>query len=398
MLHCMDKVIMLRFRKKHLPEEPSLNDTPPMDGTQHKPVAEILEETLKEALTEAERNAMRAYLQRCEVRLSTMHRIGVAFINGAGLLILFPVFFRDVILVVIKVFLAQAINQFPQYGNNGLLPSALLYFMLLYPFMLSVGLPLFAMYTLLKDIVHFYFTISSPDFPSTLNNPTFTLSGIAFSPDESPAVKREVMLHQYSSNLMDFAMPFSRGRKEAYFDDLIRDTKGDIIPSSRRLEDLEAMGVIPAPIDRKEVERFNAAFGLARILDRPLVYEVAKTEVSMARHNLYLRRLVLRYLRTLLAFIWTTLVIFIMVPFLQDDRFPPLVMLALGFFAWSLLANRVMHLPIAWIYRFKPDLEQKATIDRQLLLMENRILWATRLAQLTSFIALVASFALYAGQ
>ena len=84
--------------------------------------------------------------------------------------------------------------------------------------------------------------------------------------------------------------------------------------------------MIPAPIDRQEVERFNAAFGLARILDRPLVYEVAKTEVSLARHTLYLRRLVLRYLRTLLAFIWTTLVIFIMVPFLQDERFPPLVM------------------------------------------------------------------------
>lgn len=38
------------------------------------------------------RNAMRAFLQRSEVRLSTMHRIANAFLSGAGLLVLFPVF------------------------------------------------------------------------------------------------------------------------------------------------------------------------------------------------------------------------------------------------------------------------------------------------------------------
>ena len=31
-------------------------------------------------LTDQERNAMRAFLQRCEVRLSTLHRIATAFI------------------------------------------------------------------------------------------------------------------------------------------------------------------------------------------------------------------------------------------------------------------------------------------------------------------------------
>ncbi|MDX1993977.1 MAG: hypothetical protein SF029_16450 [bacterium] len=346
-------------------------------------------------LTPDERNAMRAYLQRCEVRLSTMHRIGVAFINGAGLLILFPVFFRDVILVIINQFLAMAVNHFPQYGDAGVIPSLLVYLALLYPFVLSVGLPLFAMYMLLKDIVHFYFTIYSPDFPDTLNNPTFALSGVAFSPDESPTVKREVMRHQYSSNHINFAIPFSRGRKEQYFDTLIEQTNGDIIPSSRRLEALQAMGVIAPDVDVDEVKRFNAAFGLARILDRPLIQEVAKTEVSLARHTLYLRRLVLRYLRTLLAFIWTTLVAFVMVPFLQDERFPTLLMLSLGYFAWALLANRVMHLPIAWIYRFRPEWEQQATIDRQLMLMESRLIWAVRAARVTAFAALVASVVLY---
>lgn len=37
----------------------------------------------------------RAFLQRGEVRLSTMHRVASAFLGGAGLLFLFPLFTRD---------------------------------------------------------------------------------------------------------------------------------------------------------------------------------------------------------------------------------------------------------------------------------------------------------------
>lgn len=39
--------------------------------------------------------ALRAYLQRGEVRLSTMHRVAGAFLSGAGLLLLLPVFAQD---------------------------------------------------------------------------------------------------------------------------------------------------------------------------------------------------------------------------------------------------------------------------------------------------------------
>jgi len=34
-----------------------------------------------------ERAAMRAYLQRCEVRLSTVHRVATALLSGAGILV-----------------------------------------------------------------------------------------------------------------------------------------------------------------------------------------------------------------------------------------------------------------------------------------------------------------------
>ena len=38
--------------------------------------------------TADERAAMRAFLQRCEVRLSTMHRVATALLSGAGILVL----------------------------------------------------------------------------------------------------------------------------------------------------------------------------------------------------------------------------------------------------------------------------------------------------------------------
>lgn len=48
---------------------------------------------------------MRAYLQRTEVRLSTLYRITVSFASGEGLMILFPLFIKDEITGVLGVFI-----------------------------------------------------------------------------------------------------------------------------------------------------------------------------------------------------------------------------------------------------------------------------------------------------
>ncbi len=42
-----------------------------------------------------DREGLRAFIQRAETRLGTMHRVGGGFISGAGLLILMPFIFRD---------------------------------------------------------------------------------------------------------------------------------------------------------------------------------------------------------------------------------------------------------------------------------------------------------------
>jgi len=347
------------------------------------------------SVTDAERNAMRTYLQRSEVRLSTLHRIATAFISGAGLLLLIPVFFKDAIDSIISIVIAQAANLFPHLGIQGVLVTGVAYIVIFYPLILSLSIPLYGVYLLLKDMVHFYFTIYAPGFSENLLNPTFALTGIMFSRDESPQGKREAMRYQYESTQMGFMIPFSQERRELYFDSIIEKTHGDIIPDSRNLEKLLAEGVLPENFDEKNVRRFNAALGIARSLDRTLAEEVAITEMSLVRHVLYLRRLVLRYVKTLLMFIWTTVVSFIMLPFLKDERFPTMIVLALGYLIWSLAVMRIIRWPLNWIYRHRHESINFDQVDPQLTFMEESIRKFCDLSIIASSIGLIVATAAY---
>lgn len=345
--------------------------------------------------TRSERDAMRAYLQRTEVRLSTLHRIAVAFISGAGLLLLFPVFFKEEIVVIIRIFLTHVSEALPLYAGGEAVLLLVLYLFLAFPFFLSCAIPLYALYLMLKDVVHFYFSIYIPGFPVELETPSFAMTGITFAPDESESVKREVLRYQYSLSSVNFAIPFSPEKRAEYFDEAIADTGGQIFPSSRRMADLEASGAIPDDADRTTVEHFNAAFGLARTLDRGLSQEVAAQEVSVVRHVLYLRRLVLRYMKTLLMFIWTSLVTFVMIPFLQAESLPTLLVLALGYLVWAALTMPIMRMPIGWIYRHRKDKRVNNHVDRQLVILETQVQNFVRAAIVTSLIAVALSTAFY---
>jgi hypothetical protein len=316
---------------------------------------------------------MRAYLQRCEVRLSTLHRIATAFIGGAGLLLLIPVFFKDAFDSLLSVMLTTIGNHFPVQGNAGILITAIMYLCLLYPLFLSLIIPLYGVYLLLKDIIHFYFTIYTPGFPENLLNPTFALTGVMFSTDESPAGQREVMRYQYNATQLGFMIPFSQERKELYFDSIIANTNADIIPSSRRVDVLQQMDVLPENFDAANVNRFNAALGIARSIDRTLAQEVAVTEMSLVRHVLYLRRLMLRYVMTLLMFIWTTVISFLILPFLKDTHFSPFVVFGIGYVVWALAVRWILDFPLYWIYRHRRSDAPLDHVDPQLKLMQDVI-------------------------
>lgn len=326
-------------------------------------------------LTDAERNAMRAYLQRCEVRISTQHRIATAFIGGAGLLVLIPIFLRDIVDGILAFLIAQIGNIYPMLTSPmGELVSLGFFVCVGYVFLLSLGIPLVGVYWLLEDLVHFYFTLYMPGFSDKLLNPTLALGGINFSPDESARVKQAVMKMQYDAADMNFMMPFSQERREQYFETLIAETDGLILPPNRDPARLQADGVIEAnPEAHKRAQHFNAAMGIARGIDRQLTEEVAISEMHLTRNTLYLRRLMLRYVKTLLMFLWTTVISFLMLPMLHDERFPNLSVLAFGFLVWALFVGWLIRRPVRWIYRHRVDDPEPRHIDAQLTKLEMRV-------------------------
>ena len=341
--------------------------------------------------TEPERNAMRAYLQRAEVRLSAMDRVATAFISGAGLLVLFPIFFSQAIPGLAGTF---------ALSNGGLAQTVLLFI----PFSLSIGLPLYALYCLLRDLTLFYFVGHSPGFPTDLFNPRFVFSGIAFSPDESPRVRREVTLYEYSSDLIQFMLPFGEAQAE-YCDEVIASTREQIIPAERRTEALELQGIIqrqpgskhllvksdpPEKQNPSDVLRFDAALGLAGVRDRDLVAEVAKSEASLARHAIGLRRLLLRYVKALLMFIVTALVTFLLIGIVKDFQHWSHLVMAVGYLVWSVVTPVAVRLPIRrWIYKTSdPRSENVVGHDSQLVAFENIVLVACAVAGVSAALGL----------
>jgi len=348
--------------------------------------------------TADERNAMRGYLQRSEVRLSTMHRVAVGFLSGAGLLFLLPVFLKDGVLGVINAILDYSPALSNGSGIGSTIGSLVIYLCLLYPFLLSLSIPAVALLLLLKDIVRFYFVGHPPSFPEDLFNPRFVLTGVAFSPDESEEVKARVLRYQYGTDLINFVISHADAQS-SYYHDIIDKPERKIVPRTRKLPRLIKLNVVEIPsekpldeladedivrvhgtyssngddeemllhkpyVDRtlKDIDGFNAALGLAGFIDRSLYQEVAKTEVSLVRHALKLRRLVLRYFQALLILIWTSVVTFIMLPFLQDERqrFPLLLVFAIAYFVWAILAPFIVQLPLQWLASSsKPEVRRK---------------------------------------
>lgn len=340
-------------------------------------------------LSEADRAAARAYLQRCEVRISTQHRIATAFIGGAGLLLLIPIFLRDIVDGILAFLLTQIGNIYPALPEPfGAALSVVFFLCIGYVFLLSLAIPLVGVYWLLEDLVHFYFTLYAPGSPHSLLNPTLALGGINFSPDESERVKRAVMTRQYQHDAIPFMMPFSEGRRAQYFDQLIADTDGLILPPSRSVERLRELGVLgDDPQAEHEAQHLNAAMGIARSIDRQLVDEVATSEMHLARNTLYLRRLLLRYVKTLLMFLWTTVVSFVLLPLLTEPRLPNLTVLALGFLLWATLVWWIIRQPVRWIYRHRVEDPGPRHVDAQLTKLEARVRPFVRVGQAVALVA-----------
>ena len=65
---------------------------------------------------EESRVAMRAFLQRSEVRLSTLHRVAQALLGGSALVLLLPLFLRDGFPKMMTVMIASSPRPPATYG------------------------------------------------------------------------------------------------------------------------------------------------------------------------------------------------------------------------------------------------------------------------------------------
>ncbi len=295
------------------------------------------------------KNALRAYLQRAEVRLSTMHRIAGAFLGGAGLLLLLPAFLRDAPVRALGI-----INKgVPMLSAQWDVPPPLIGIVVSFPIIIAYTIPIYALWLLLQDLTLFYFSANIPKNISLgkekkpVFHPRFALTAIPFSDDEV-AVKKQLRAIQFGSALKHFVLPHEKKNKSWLKTLASKEEEWVALPDDAWLEecpeDLEG--------DRSSM---CMAFGLAGAYNRNLVGEVAKSELLLIHHNLTLRRLVLRYMKALLTLVWTTLLSFMILAGLDnivsENPDKDVIVVVLGFLVWSIITPWIVRAPTRWVYR-----------------------------------------------
>jgi hypothetical protein len=285
----------------------------------------------------------RAYLQRGETRLSTLHRVAGAFLGGAGLLTLLPVLFRDTFSSLFFQLIFAPNLRFPPSGS-------VQRWLTLLPVTMTLFLPLAALYLLVRDLVQFYFTGHHFDEGATrsITYPRFILSGILVAVPEN----RMITARSHPA-VTDLLVPKSAKARRK----LLREAH-----EIGECADVHIGGTHKAMVEA-ELQQFVLKYTAS--LPRSLALESAKMEASLARHHALLRVLVLRYAKAFLLTILTTgttVTALVILNLVQPSGnlggggpvLPPYVVWcgALGVYGgWCFLAAWVVRRPIVWIYR-----------------------------------------------
>ncbi len=244
------------------------------------PADAAADEPVFQTTTADERAAMRGFLQRCEVRLSTMHRVATALLSGAGILVLLPAVERDSILQVLRALLVG-----PVTWSRGLLAVSM---------GLAIFLALAVLWILIIEMTRFYFHANHVvEGDREVFTPRFTLTGLRISSDELGS----------ASNAAYEAVHAEEGQLRLL-------VPGNDRARARIDRQLNAYPGLVNPDIEPDAARSQAMFGLAASSRRPLVEEVAKIEYGMVRHMLRLQVIVLRYVKALLVIVITAIAAF----------------------------------------------------------------------------------------
>jgi len=320
------------------------------------------------ALTADERAAARAFVARCEVRLSTFHRIAVGMLSGAGLLVVLPVVARDSITGIVRSLFT---------GDIGVVDIALI---IAIGAMLAV--PAVALWLLFADLTRFYFHSNhiGSDGGETFT-PRFTLTSLQLPSDElGPTATDELVRTREDPRIVELLVPTNDEAR----------TRVD--------RQLEVYGGLGSGHD--DAARAAGLFELAASRSRPLLEEVAKVEHGMARHVLRLRGLVLRYVKALLALLTTAVAVYVgdavvvgMDPAdgltVTQDAWLAAVVLV-----WAPLVVLAVTSPVRWIEKAMRDEGAPSTAvadDPELTFVERVSLRIAAVAWVAAAVAMVVS-------
>ena len=325
------------------------------------------EQTLRvDPLDPDERAAIRAFLQRCEVRLSTVHRVATALLSGAGLMVLLPAIARDSIVSVIRTLVSGDLD--------------LAHVCLLAAMVALLALPFAALWLVLRDLTLFYFHAQHLAHDGRdVFTPRFTLTGIRLASDELGAARRaELTTVRASAANIDLLVPSN---------DLAR---------SRIDRQLDAYGGLGRHDVAGDLGRAGGLFELTASRDRSLIEEVAKIEYGIARHILRVQVIVLRYVKALLAFLTTALAVFAAAAVLEGtatigptDELWLICITAV----WAPSLVAVVTAPVRWLdqlLRAEGASRSAVANDPELTKVERLAIWAAGVAWLLVAVAAIA--------
>lgn len=240
-------------------------------------------------LTHDERAALRGYLQRSEVRLSTVHRTVTALLSGAGVLVLLPAVGRDSVVTVLQGLLGSS--------------ESPLHLTLAGLVILTLALAFIVIWLLLLEITRFYFHANHVTSErGTTFTPRFTLTSLHLPVDElSDAARDDLLARRADPANVELLVP-SNDTARRHIDAQVAAYEG-----------------LPAPQPPTDASRADALLQLAGVKDRTLLDEVAKVEYGMARHVLRVQVIVLRYIKALLVVLTTTLSTFVMAAAVENS-------------------------------------------------------------------------------
>lgn len=273
-------------------------------------------------LSPEERAAARAFLQRSEVRLSTIHRTATALLSGAGVLVLLPAVGRDSVVHVMRGLLGSA-------GDPLHLALAALV-------VLTLSLALVVIWLLFLELTRFFFHANH--FTSTRGTtftPRFTLTSLHLPVDElGRHGEAELLGRRRAADNIELLVPCNDAAR--------RDIDAQI----------DAYDGLRLREHASDASRADAMLQLAGVKDRSLIDEVAKVEYGMARHVLRVEVIVLRYIKALLVVLTTTLATFVMAAVVERS---PTVgesserWIAASLVLWAPAVLFVSSAPIRWL-------------------------------------------------